>query len=276
VSTLPVLARDVTDRNRTSPFAFTGNKFEFRAVGSSQSCSEPNTALNLAMANALDEMCDELLAELPGRRPPAGDGRHTREFHAALQAVLQKTVKKHKRVVYAGDGYVQSWQEEAARRGLPNLRSTPEALEVLIRPETIKLYEKYEVLSERESRSRYEVYTHTWRQVVEMEGGCALDLARTFIMPAALELESLLAASAEAAKGLGRSDQSRGRAYAKVAGLVEKLYQAMDGLEKDLEEGPGKVVASLAGLREIVDQLESLCPDRIWPFPCYGEMFFQV
>ncbi|MDR1518776.1 MAG: glutamine synthetase III [Planctomycetota bacterium] len=276
VSTLPVLARDVTDRNRTSPFAFTGNKFEFRAVGSSQSCAEPNTILNLAMANALDEMCGELLAKLPGGKPPHGDGRHTKEFHSALQAVLQETVKAHKRVVYAGDGYVQSWQEEAARRGLPNLRSTPEALEVLLKPETIKLYKKYGVLSERESKSRYEVYIHAWKQIVEMEGGCALDLARTFILPAALEQEGILAASLETAKSLGRGDKARAAAYAKVAGLVEGLYQTADALEQALADDAKKVTPALASLREIVDQLEALCPDRIWPFPCYGEMFFQV
>jgi glutamine synthetase len=277
ISTLPVLARDVTDRNRTSPFAFTGNKFEFRAIGSSQSCSEPNTILNLAMANALDEMLDALIAKLPGGKPAAPDrGGHTKEFHNALQGVLQEAVKKHKRVVYAGDGYVQSWQEEAAKRGLPNLRSTPEALDVLIRPESIALYEKYGVLSERESRSRHEVYHHTWKQIVEMEGGCALDLAHTFILPAALELESSLAASAETARSLGRNDTVRLAAYNRAAELVEKLYHAMDGLEKALAESPGKVVVALASLREVADQLESICPDRVWPFPCYGEMFFKV
>jgi glutamine synthetase len=276
VSTLPALARDVTDRNRTSPFAFTGNKFEFRAVGSSQSCAEPNTALNVAMADALDQMCGELESKLPASRPRPGKDKHTPEFHAALQSVLQDAVKKHKRVVFAGNGYAQEWEAEAARRGLPNLRTSPEALEVLNRPETIALYKKFGVLSERESKSRYEVYVHTWKQIVEMEGSCALDLVRTFILPAALEFEASLAASAEAAKSLGRTDKIRDQAYAKVAGLVEKLYHDAETLEKALDDDARKVVPALAALRETADQLECLCPDDAWPFPCYGEMFFQV
>ena len=276
VSTIPPLARDVTDRNRTSPFAFTGNKFEFRAVGSSQSCAEPNTALNVAMADALDQMCGELEARLPAGRPHPGKDKHTPEFHAALQGVLREAVRKHKPVVFNGNNYSAEWEAEAARRGLPNLKSSPEALEVLARPETVALYKKFGVLSERESKSRHEVYVHTWKQIVEMEGGCALDLVRTFILPAALEFEVSLAAASEAAQRLGRGDKCRDQAYAEAAGLVEKLYRNAETLEKALEDDPRKAVTALAALRETVDRLECLCPDGIWPFPCYGEMFFRV
>jgi glutamine synthetase len=274
VSTLPSLPRDVTDRNRTSPFAFTGNKFEFRAVGSSQSCAEPNTALNLAMAAALDEMLNAIEKKLPAARKKDTEG-HSKEFHAVLQDVLQDTVAKHKRIIFDGDGYSPDWKKEAAKRKLPNLETTPEALKTIIEPATIALYSKYGVLTEREARSRYEVYLHTWGQIVNMEGGCALDLSRTFIIPAALEMEKILAKSLESAEHFGRDDESRRDAYTRVAELVEELYRSVNNLETVLNDNNGSlVVTAMLELRKVVDQLEDLVPDKIWPFPCYGEMFF--
>ncbi|MCC8191119.1 MAG: glutamine synthetase III [Planctomycetes bacterium] len=275
VDTLPKIPRDVSDRNRTSPFAFTGNKFEFRAVGSSQSCAGPNTILNLAMASALDAMCSEMEAKLADAAPNKDETGHSREFHDALKDVLRREVKAHKRVVFGGDGYGQEWQEEAARRGLPNLRTTPEALPAMISPESLKLFSTYGVLSEREAVSRYEVYRHAWEQTVAMEGGCALDLARTFILPAALANEGSLAAAAETAKAMGRDAGVRIAAYNGVADLVDRLYGAMDAMEAALRGDPVGIVGQLQVLRAIVDKLETLSPDADWPFPCYGELFFS-
>ncbi len=275
VECLPKIPRDVSDRNRTSPFAFTGNKFEFRAVGSSQSCAGPNTILNLVMAAALDEMVTEMERRLADTPPQKDDTGHSREFHDALKAVLKEEIRQHKRVVFSGDGYSDEWQEEAARRGLPNLRTTPEALPALVSPETVKLFSHYGVLSEREVYSRHEVYTHAYSTTVAMEGGCALDLARTFILPAALKFETMLAETVDAAKKMGRDAGPRMKAYNQVADLVERLYGAMDTLETSLNERPNEIVANMAVLRAIVDKLEMLAPDHDWPFPCYGELFFS-
>ena len=275
VDALPKIPRDVSDRNRTSPFAFTGNKFEFRAVGSSQSCAGPNTILNLIMAQALDEMCGTMEAKLLENKPQKDASGHSKEFHDALRDVLRKEIKAHKRVVFGGDGYSQEWQEEAKRRGLPNLRTTPEALTAIISPESLKLFSDYGVLSEREAMSRYEVYRHAWEQTVVMEGGCALDLARTFIMPTALSYEAQLATSVETAKAMGRDAVVRVKAYTYAADLVDRLYGAMDALEAGLHGDPNGVISSMNVLRAIVDKLEAVAPDAEWPFPCYGEMFFS-
>ncbi len=276
VDCLPKIPKDVSDRNRTSPFAFTGNKFEFRAVGSAQSCAGPNTILNLTMAAALDEMCAAMEKRLAEHPPQQKDGQgHSREFHDALKAVLKAEVKAHKRVVFGGDGYSKEWEQEAARRGLPNLKSTPEALKALISPESVKLFSTYGVLTDREVESRYDVYRHAWEQTVSMEGGCALDLAKTFIMPVALTLESALAASVETAKQFGRDAGVRQKAFDQAANLVDQLHATIAKLEKALKEDVSKIRPAQAALRKVVDELEEIAPDRDWPFPCYGEMFFS-
>ena len=276
VECLPKIPRDVSDRNRTSPLAFTGNKFEFRGVGSSQSCAGPNTILNLTMAAALDDMCSDMEARLADDKPNKDETGHSAEFHNALKAVLQKEVNAGKRVIFAGDGYSREWEEEAARRGLPNLRTTPEALKAYISPESLALFSKYNVLSEREALSRYEVFRHAYETTIAMEGGCFLDLARTSIMPAVLANESALAASAMTARDMGRSDATRLRAYNQTADLVDRLYKAMDALEKALEGGASSdIVDAVKVVRVIVDKLELVSPAADWPFPSYGAMFFN-
>ncbi len=275
VDALPKIPKDFSDRNRTSPFAFTGNKFEFRAVGSSQGCAGPNTVLNLAMAAALDDRCSAREAKLAERTPHEDASGHSKEFHDAIKEVLRREIKTHRRVVFGGDGYSPEWQEEARRRGLPNLRTTPEALVAMISPEALSLFSRYGVLNEREAMSRYEVYRHAWEQTVGMEGGCALDLARTFIAPAALSLEASLASSVDTARAMGREPGARMKAYNHAAELVERLYAAMDALDAALRGDPVGVIAALAVLRAIVDKLETITPDAEWPFPCYGELFFS-
>ncbi|MCL1999918.1 MAG: glutamine synthetase III [Planctomycetes bacterium] len=277
VSRLPPLPRDVSDRNRTSPFAFTGNKFEFRAVGSSQSCAEPNTVLNLAIAQALDDLCGKMDERLAGASLERGADGHSREFHKALQEVLQASVRAHRRVLFDGDGYSAEWRAEAARRGLPCRGTSPEALAAMVEPAALELFSRYEVLNEREMRARHDVHQHAWEQVVQMEGGCALDLARTFILPAALELERRLAASLDLGERFNRKDPARRQAFDRAAGLVEALHHAMEALAAVLDSGAegGQVNQKQVELREVVDQLEAFSPDGIWPFPCYGEMFFR-
>jgi len=169
VSSLPALPRDATDRNRTSPFAFTGNKFEFRAVGSSQSCAGANVVLNTIVAEALDEICAEIENAVE-----SGE-----EFNAGLQKVLQGIVSRHKRILFNGDNYTAEWLEEAERRGLANLKKTPESLKAITSKESSRLFGKYNVLNERELKSRYEVYQDAYDTTVAIEGHCALTIART-------------------------------------------------------------------------------------------------
>ncbi len=275
VTCLPKIPKDVADRNRTSPFAFTGNKFEFRAVGSSQSCALPNTVLNIAMADAMSIMLDSLEAKLPNPLPPKNEKGHTKEFHSVLTTVLQKELDNHKRIIFGGDGYSQEWEKEAERRGLPNIKTTPEALKAMITPESIRLFADQGVLSEREIRSRYEVYRHAWDQVIMMEGGCALDLAKTFFLPGALAWEATLVASAQSAKSLGRKSDLRGKMYNCYAGLIEDLYAAMGNLEKTLNGEATGIPAAMSEMRTTIDEMEGLTADKEWPFPCYGEMFFN-
>ncbi len=180
VSTLPQLPRDVTDRNRTSPMAFTGNKFELRAVGSSQTCSLPNAALNLLTAASLDKLCTDLEAALD----------RGENFNNALQTILSDIVKKHKRIIFDGDGYTEAWKKEAARRGLPNLVNTPAALKVLKDPKIVATFEKYGILTPREVESRYEIHKAAYEHIIHYESECALLIARTQVHPAVAEWQS--------------------------------------------------------------------------------------
>ncbi|NQT14164.1 MAG: glutamine synthetase III, partial [Planctomycetes bacterium] len=171
VSSLPSLPRDATDRNRTSPFAFTGNKFEFRAVGSAQSCAGANTVLNTIVAESLDELCTALEAQV-------AEGR---DLNEALQGLLAGIVKEHKRILFDGDNYTEAWHKEAEVRGLPNLKNTPDALKAIVDDEAVAMFEKYGVLSRRELESRYHVFQHAYDGTIAIEGECAIQMARTMI-----------------------------------------------------------------------------------------------
>ena len=175
VNQLPTLSCDATDRNRTSPFAFTGNKFEFRAPGSSQSCSSPNVILNTMVAEAFDEIATKL------------EKLSKNDFNKGLQKILQEIVKKHKRVIFNGDGYNDSWTKEASKRKLLNLVSTPEALKPLIAPKNIALFEKYGVYKESELRSRYEVFMEEYEKKIQIEASLTLQIAKTMILPAVVK-----------------------------------------------------------------------------------------
>ena len=263
VSMLPPLPKDATDRNRTSPFAFTGNKFEFRAVGSEQNCATTNTALNTIVAWALDDVLNQI---------EALTSKGT-DFNSAVQSVLQKEIKDHKRVLFDGNGYSGDWEAEAAKRGLPNLKTTPEAIEAYRDPKVIELYKKYSVLSEVELESRYVIEKEKYETMIALEANCALMMEKTMYLPECISYAAELADSCASLTDYVHTGVS---ALAKSAAEnVEKLTQEIDKLEKAIDSGDS--AAELAGMkdvRSVVDALERIVPDSQWPVPGYGEMFF--
>jgi glutamine synthetase len=276
VDTLPSLPKHAGDRNRTSPFAFTGNKFEFRAVGSSQSIAGPLVALNTIMAESLDYIATELekvtggdLAKLPN----------------AVEKLLQEIISKHKAVIFNGNGYSQEWHDEAKKRGLPNLKATPEALDVLVSPKNIALFEKYGVLSEREMRSRYDIYMERYCKDINTEAASALQIAKTMILPAAYRYQGELVDTASKLKSLTGQAVHMGT-LEKLTKLVGDFEGRIEGLEKALaHHGAGDlrgevkhfhdtVIPAMGALRETADQIEVILPDDLWPLPTYREMLF--
>ena len=266
VSTLPRLPRDATDRNRTSPMAFTGNKFEFRAVGSSQSCAGANVVLNTIAAWAMDEVCSEIEAKMAASK---------KDLNAVLQGVLQGIIRKHKRILFDGDNYTAEWKVEAAKRGLPNLTKTPEALAVLEDKKTVALLEKYGVFSARETKSRYEVYMHAYHQTVSLEGYCALRIARTMVLPAAYRyLAELGDAQAALPKGVAASIPAT---IKEVATLAETANAEAAKLEKAVHaHDADATLAAMTALRIAVDAIENLVPANLWPLPSYADMLFLM
>ncbi|WP_210492152.1 glutamine synthetase III [Patulibacter sp. SYSU D01012] len=261
---LPPLPRHSGDRNRTSPFAFTGNKFEFRALGSSQSLGLTNTVLNTIAAEAIDALADELEKKLD-----AGT-----ELAAGVTEVTSETYKANKRVVFGGDGYSQEWADEAAERGLLNLRNTPDALPEIVTPKSIALFEKYEVLSEREVEARYEVLLEQYGVKLNIEAETAAHIARTLILPAAVSQLKVL-------QETGLDAQA-----AETKGLVDEFYERVLKLE-ELNRKPGEfsdmehvrfqrdeVIPAMDAVRETADRLERIIADDLWPLPHYSEMLF--
>ncbi len=266
VSGLPDLPRDATDRNRTSPMAFTGNKFEFRAVGSNMSCAGSNVVLNTITAWAIDEICTTLEKKLAGGA----------EFNAALQEIIRGVVRDHKRILFDGDNYSDAWKKEAARRGLKNLTTTPAALKELITPSAIALFERYGVLTARELKSRHEAYQHAYDQTIHLEANCALTMANTMILPAALACERDLAATLAAGRGLSPHTGLRKIAKA-VAQHVDALVTAIGQMDKVLgSHDSAKIVAAMTALRQAGDALEEHVAYEQWPLPTYGDMFFLI
>ncbi len=275
VDTLPALPKHAGDRNRTSPFAFTGNKFEFRAVGSSQSIAGPLVALNTIVAESLDFVATEL---------EKATGSDPARLPGAVASLLQRIITDHKAVIFNGNGYSQEWHEEARRRGLPNLRSSPEALGVLLDPKTIALFGTYGVLSEREVRSRYEIYMERYCKDIHTEASSALQIAKTMILPAGYRYQGELVDTASKLKALGR-DVHMGT-LEKLTRLVGELEQKIEALEAVAEHHAGgdvaaearhshdAVIPAMVALRETADQIEAILPDDLWPLPTYREMLF--
>jgi glutamine synthetase len=263
---LPRLPMHGGDRNRTSPFAFTGNKFEFRALGSSMSLSLPNTVLNTIVAEAIDYLAEELEDALQGGT----------ELEAALRPILQRSYAANKQIVFGGDNYSDEWHAEAEQRGLLNLRTTPDALPYLITDDTQEVFSNYGVLSPRELESRYEVFLEQYVTKLNIEAETAASIARTMIIPAAAryialltgaqlpelsgEVETTLSKTVEALKGL------------EAANLAEN--QPEGDIMKEAEYMRDTVIPAMSAVREGADELETLVADDLWPLPKYSEILF--
>ncbi|HEX5108418.1 MAG TPA: glutamine synthetase III [Vicinamibacterales bacterium] len=275
VSVLPRLPRDAGDRNRTSPFAFTGNKFEFRAVSSGQNIAWPNMALNAAMADALDSMATEL-------ENATAKGE---DLKAAVGKLLTKVIKEHKRIVFNGNNYAPEWEKEAKKRRLLNLRNTVDALPELISKDVVKLLDRYKILNEREVRARYEVFLENYNKTLNVEGQLMVLMANRYIMPAALNYQRQIGESVAAVRaGGGRSVQGK-KLLADYTRLLDRFKAQADVLARVLDHNGGsaekhakymrdKVVPAMDKLRELGDEIEVLTPHEIWPLPTYREMLF--
>ena len=281
VSVLPKLPRDAGDRNRTSPFAFTGNKFEFRAVGSSQNIAFPATCLNVAVAESLDAMAAELEAMLAGAK---GKGKEE-AFSEAVAALLKKTVKQHKRIIFNGNNYADAWQKEAGSRGLLNLKNTVDALPQIVQPAVVKAFEKFKVLNERELHARYEINLENYSKTVNVEAQLMVLMANRYILPAGLEYQKRVGESVAAAKAGGVRSKEGAKHLAKVVGLVDKFRAQTEKLAAELDHNGGSaekhatymrdtIVPGMARLRELGDQLEVVIPHELYPLPTYREMLF--
>jgi len=267
VTSLPVLPKDATDRNRTSPFAFTGNKFEFRAVGSSAPIYWPQTVLNTAVADSLAQLADEL------------DKLEHGDFEG-LTTILSGIVKENKQVLFEGNNYAEEWHAEAARRGLPNNKTTVDALPALTTPKAKKLFSTFGVLSERELAARVEINWERYVKVQNIEANCAVDMARTMILPAAVRYLGELAGASKS-KGVAAVAD-------KVAALADGLVDAIHALEEaqhaaheagslhaEAKAFCDRVIPAQNDLRAVADELETLVSDDLWPLPKYRELLFQ-
>ncbi len=274
VDTLPVLPKDAGDRNRTSPFAFTGNKFEFRAVGSSQSLAGPLVALNTIVAESLDYIATEL------EKATGGDSG---KLNAAVQKLLQDIANKHSAIIFNGDNYTAAWHEEAEKRGLPNLKTCVEAIPVLGSPEVVELLNKYGVLSPRETQSRHDIYFEQYVKTISTEAKLVVEIARTMIFPAAVRYQNQLATTCTNLKQLGYTFDTD--TLDEVTKLVKGLQDSTNALDKSLAHHGGglvdeakhfckSVLPGMAKVREYADKLEGYVADDLWPLPTYQEMLF--
>lgn len=275
VDVLPPLPKDAGDRNRTSPFAFTGNRFEFRAVGSNQSISGPLVAMNTIVAESIDYCASKLEAATEGD-PDA--------LHAAVQSLLTEIINDHGSIVFNGNGYSEEWQQEAAQRGLLNMKSAADALPYLGAGEVQELFEKYEVLSERELESRLETYLEQYSLTVEVEAKLTIDMARTLIYPAAIRYQNELAATCLNLKQLDFDSDTD--TLEEVSLLVKTLQGSIVGLQDSLHEAESlepeakvrhlcdAVLPGMLSVRQCADALEGIVADDVWPLPRYQEMLF--
>ena len=263
---LPPLPMHGGDRNRTSPFAFTGNKFEFRALGSSMSLSLPNTVLNTIVAEAIDALSNELEEAL-----------HTATgLEAALRPILQRSYAANKRIVFGGDNYTAEWETEAARRGLLNLRTTPDALPYLVCDQTVALFSRYGVLSQRELEARHDVFAEQYVTKVHIEAATMASIARTMLLPATARHVTLL------------RDADLPEMATPIRAMLSELANAIDGLDAVIRADNGRgedlparaiysrdqVISAMEAVRAWADRLEEVVADDLWPLPKYSEILF--
>jgi glutamine synthetase len=273
VDTLPVLPTDPGDRNRTSPFAFTGNRFEFRAPGSGQTINVPMIILNTIMADSLDYMATVL-------EKAVDEGE---EFDTAVQKLLTEIITEHGAVVFNGDGYSENWQIEAAERGLPNLKTTLDAIPELVTPAAIEVFEKYGVFNERELRSREEVRYEMYALTIAVEAKLTLELGTTVILPAAIRYQTELAQNVAALKKAGMEPDTT--LLVAVSTPISELTAALAALKAAMAEHGGdsafdeaahaqSLLPKMDAVRTAADTLESAVADDLWPLPTYQEMLY--
>ena len=279
VHTLPKFSKDTTDRNRTSPFAFTGNKFEFRMLGSAASISFANTVLNTSVAEELKQFADVLENVEPS------------EFEEALHELIRKTIGEHKRIIFIGDGYDDSWIKEAERRGLLNLKTTPDAVAHMLDKKNVDLFISHKVYNMAELTARHEVYLENYCKVLNIEALTMLDMARKDILPAMSSYSAELAKAAkEKSELLAGADCSYETETVKtLCALIGASYRAVKKMEGDLLASKSIrdkaelanyyksiIIDDMRDLRISVDEMETLASSEIWPYPSYGELLFGV
>ena len=275
VDTLPDLAKDATDRNRTSPFAFTGNKFEFRMVGSRDSVAGPNVVLNTIVAEAFSEACDVL--------------EKADNFDEAVHDLIKKYATEHQRVVFDGNGYSDAWVEEAERRGLPNIRSMVEAIPALTTDKAINMFEKFKVFTKAELESRAEIKFESYAKAINIEARTMIDMASKQIIPAIIKYTKELADTVVVVKEAGADASVQAELLTEVSGLLAESKKALEALKvvtdqaAAMEEGEDQarfyhfdVVPAMEALRTPVDTLEMIVDKEAWPMPSYGDLIFEV
>ena len=276
VDVLPAFPKDNTDRNRTSPFAFTGNKFEFRMLGSTASVADPNIVLNTIVAEELRVFADEL--------------EKSDDFTAAVGALVKKTIKEHKRIIFNGNGYSDEWKAEAAKRGLLNLRSTVDALPEMIKPANVDVFVKHKVYTEAEIDSRYEIQLENYSKTINIEALTAIDMVRKDYIPAVSAYTSELSGTVLAKKAVCDSIpcdsevevikrlSELGSDMSKIVSKLEtadKKASALSGKEQ-ADTFHGEVIPAMEELRAAVDEAEKITSEEYWPVPCYGDLIFRV
>jgi glutamine synthetase len=277
VSVLPTLPRDAGDRNRTSPFAFTGNKFEYRAVGSSQSIAGPNLVLNTIVAESLDGLATQLETAVKAGK----------DLNAEIQALLPRIIAESKDVIYNGDNYVEAWQVEAEARGLPNRRNAVDSLPDLTAPKSIEVFGKYGVFSERELHARYEILLENYKKTIAIEAQLTLQMAQRMILPAALRYQAQVAQAITALKAAGANVPKVQTALLhELVETIEELQTGIDRLSDVIEDHPegdtlsharyarDTIIPAMGDVRAAGDKLETLVADDLWPLPTYQEMLF--
>jgi len=276
VATLPSFRQDATDRNRTSPFAFTGNKFEFRMVGSTQSTGTPNTIINTIVADAFCQIADEL--------------EQAEDFEMAVHDKIKELIAKHKRIVFNGNGYSEEWVEEAERRGLPNIKSMVDAVAAYKKPENIELFEKFGVLNKVEMESRAEIYYENYAKQINIETKTMLDMARKQIIPAVMKYAGDLAKGANEVKAMGMDVSVQENILTKITCELKTMMDAVEKLDviddkATAIEGDTEMAAkffqtdvfpAMQAVREPADRLEDLVDKKYWPFPQYEDMLFYA
>ena len=273
VDVLPAIPQDNTDRNRTSPMAFTGNKFEFRMLGSSQSISGPNIALNTIMAEELEQFANRL--------------EHSADFHKDLAALIRETLSAHRRIIFNGNGYDAAWLEEAKRRGLSNFPTTADALPAYIAEKNVNLFVRHGIYTREEIQARYEIHIENYTSVLGIEANTMIDMIRHQILPAVSEYSAALCARSTQKGAAGVSHVYEMRTATNMGRLCDRLLDACDALESALASTPANaekamlhsrnvIVPAMKHAREIADQLESITASAYWPFPAYRDLLFYL